>query len=188
VSRTSHVRLMASYNQWMNARLYETAAALPAGALAADRKAFFVSIIGTLNHLVLGDIVWLKRFAVHPAAYPALDPVRELPTPARLDAPPTCDLAVLAQQRRRLDAAIVALADAIVEQDLDRTLTWTNSKGVVSQKNFFSLLMHFFNHQTHHRGQVTTLLSQEGLDVGVTDLLALIPPAPRFVCPDRQEE
>lgn len=48
-------------------------------------------------------------------------------------------------------------------------------KGVVSDKDFYSLVMHFFNHQTHHRGQVTTLLSQAGVDVGDTDLVVLIP-------------
>jgi Uncharacterized protein conserved in bacteria len=48
-------------------------------------------------------------------------------------------------------------------------------RGVVSDKDFYSLVMHFFNHQTHHRGQVTTLLSQAGVDVGDTDLVVLIP-------------
>jgi PhzF family phenazine biosynthesis protein len=172
VSRTSHVRLMASYNQWMNEKLYATAATLPPAALAADRKAFFGSIIGTLNHLARADIIWLKRFATHPAGFPELAAIAELPTPADFEA---TDLARLEPLRHRLDAAINALAAAITEPDLDFVLTWTNSKGVVSEKNFFSLLMHFFNHQTHHRGQATTLLSQEGLDVGVTDLLALIP-------------
>jgi PhzF family phenazine biosynthesis protein len=172
---------MASYNQWMNEKVYATAATLPPQALAADQKAFFGSIIGTLNHLVTGDIIWLKRFATHPARFPALEALADLPTPATLGDLHTPDLPRLEQLRRRLDASVIALADAITEPDLDVTLTWTNSKGVVSEKNFFSLLMHFFNHQTHHRGQVTTLLSQEGLDVGVTDLLALIPDEPTAV-------
>jgi PhzF family phenazine biosynthesis protein len=169
---------MASYNQWMNEKLYATAATLPPQALAADRKAFFGSIIHTLNHLARADIMWLKRFATHPTHFPALAAIAELPTPADFE---STDLPRLEQLRRRLDASVIALADAITEPDLDVTLTWTNSKGVVSEKNFFSLLMHFFNHQTHHRGQVTTLLSQEGLDVGVTDLLALIPNEPTAV-------
>jgi uncharacterized damage-inducible protein DinB len=60
---------------------------------------------------------------------------------------------------------------------LSVVLTYANSKGVVSSKPFFGIVMHFFNHQTHHRGQATTLLSQAGVDVGVTDLMALIPDA-----------
>ena len=55
------------------------------------------------------------------------------------------------------------------------SLQYTNTKGIVWRRNFASLVFHFFNHQTHHRGQATTLLSQAGQDVGVTDLLALIP-------------
>jgi uncharacterized damage-inducible protein DinB len=175
LSRSSHVRLMASYNEWMNARLYAAAATLPPAALALDRRAFFGSILGTLNHLVNGDIVWLQRFAAHPALHSALAEVAALPAPASLGEPRAATLAELAGLRRRLDVAIVALADAVVEPDLDVVLRYANTKGIVAEKNFFSLLMHFFNHQTHHRGQASTLLSQEGVDLGVTDLLALIP-------------
>jgi len=61
------------------------------------------------------------------------------------------------------------------EDDLEFVLRYTNSKGVVTNKMFFSVLMHFFNHQTHHRGQATTLLWQSDVDIGITDLIALIP-------------
>jgi uncharacterized damage-inducible protein DinB len=175
MSNTSYVRRMAAYNQWMNSRLYAAAATLPAEALAADRKAFFGSIIGTLNHLATGDILWLKRFGAHPARYAALEPVAALPTPASLGALHTPDLAQLRALRERLDAAILAMADAVTEADLDHPVAWINSRGEASRKNFFEVLIHFFNHQTHHRGQVTTLLSQEGVDMGPTDLLLLIP-------------
>lgn len=61
------------------------------------------------------------------------------------------------------------------EEDLDFVLAYTNMKGQDAQKNYFSLVMHFFNHQTHHRGQATTLLTQANVDMGITDLLAIIP-------------
>jgi uncharacterized damage-inducible protein DinB len=166
---------MASYNQWMNTRLYAAAATLPPASLAADRKAFFGSIIGTLNHLATGDIVWLKRFATHPAQFAALAWLADLPTPASLGELHTPGLARLQALREQLDAAILALADAVTEDDFEHPLAWVNSKGAASRKNFFEVLMHFFNHQAHHRGQVTTLLSQEGVDMGATDLLLLIP-------------
>jgi uncharacterized damage-inducible protein DinB len=175
MSRTTYVRRMATYNQWMNSRLYAACATLPAEALAADRKAFFGSIIGTLNHLATADIHWLKRFAAHPAGYVALEAVTALPTPASLDQLHTPALAQLQDLRERLDAAILGLAEAVTEADFEHTVSWINSRGQASRKNFFELLMHFFNHQTHHRGQVTTLLSQEGVDMGPTDLLLLIP-------------
>ena len=78
MGRCSHVVLMASYNEWMNARLYEAAGKLPAPELAADRGAFFKSVLGTLNHIVVADTAWLQRFATHPARYATLEPVRQL--------------------------------------------------------------------------------------------------------------
>jgi uncharacterized damage-inducible protein DinB len=175
LDRTSHLRLMADYNQWMNQRVYAAAATLPPGVVAADRKAFFGSILGTLNHLVNGDIIWLKRFASHPAGYRALALMAELPQPVGLNEPRAADLAGLTLLRQRLDAAILAFAAEVRDADLDVVLNWTNRMGVTSNKQFGGVLTHFFNHQTHHRGQVTTLLSQEGIDAGVTDLLVLVP-------------
>lgn len=175
MSRIDHICLMANYNSWMNTGLYEAAMRLSAEELVADRKAFFGSILGTLNHLTVADIIWLKRFASHPANYSALDPVRSLPAPNGLDQILHPDLQSLSTDRRLLDQIITRWAHSIADHDLDHVLHYANTKGVVSDKNFFSLVMHFFNHQTHHRGQVTTLLSQAGVDVGVTDLLALIP-------------
>jgi len=178
VSRTSHICLMASYNEWMNAKVYEAARNLPEEELSANRKAFFGSILGTLNHLVVGDTIWLKRFATHPANYVSLEPIRRLPAPESLDQCLFTNMQNLSEHRKWLDGVINEWARSIAESDLDYVLRYANMKGVAANKSFFSLVMHFFNHQTHHRGQVTTLLSQAGIDVGATDLLALIPNAP----------
>lgn len=175
MSRTDHVRLMARYNEWLNAKLYQAAAGLPDADIVADRGAFFGSILGTLNHVAVGDIIWLKRFAGHPANYAALDAVRALPAPTRLDQILDADLGGLWTRRRELDRLIVDWAAAIRESDLDHALSYSNMQGVAARRDFFSLVMHFFNHQTHHRGQATTLLTQAGVDVGGTDLLAVIP-------------
>lgn len=173
MDRLHHVRLMAAYNAAMNERIYDAARALPPAELRADRKAFFGSILGTLNHLANGDLIWLKRFAGHAAQFPQLAAVRALPDPAALGALSFGDLDSLWERRRWLDAQIVAWTDALCEADLDQSVRYVNSRGA-ADKNLFSLLMHFFNHQTHHRGQASTLLSQQGIDIGVTDLLALI--------------
>ena len=180
MSRLSHVQLMSAYNGWMNRKLYDAAAALPQDELARGRGAFFGSILGTLNHLLAADTIWLQRFAAHPvqsAAWQALAPVRALDKPAGLDAALFTALAPMAAHRARLDGVIAAWAEALTEADLDLVLSYTRMNGETLSKPLFSVLMHFFNHQTHHRGQATTLLSQAGVDVGVTDLLALIPNA-----------
>lgn len=174
MDRTDHIRLMARYNQWMNDKVYDVAATLSPAELALDRKAFFGSIIGTLNHLVIADTAWFKRFATHPAAFAALDGIRALPQPVSLDQTLFADLAGLRERRQFIDRCILAFADEVTEPTLDHALEYRNMKGLPMRKHFFSLLMTVFNHQTHHRGQTTTLLSQAGLDVGVTDLLALI--------------
>jgi uncharacterized damage-inducible protein DinB len=107
-----------------------------------------------------------------------LAPIEQITPAARLDQPMADDIRALGTLRAELDELITRLAQHLTEADLDSTLTYHNTKGIAAQKNFFALLMHLFNHQTHHRGQATTLLQQAGVDIGVTDLLALIADAP----------
>lgn len=170
-----HFTLLALYNGWMNEKLYAAVEKLPPGELAENKRAFFGSILGTLNHIVVGDTAWLKRFASHPAHFAALDPVRALPNPVSLDQILFTDFAALRAHRTMLDRVIETWTAEMTEDDLGHVLDYTNLRGVRSRRKFASLVVHFFNHQTHHRGQITTLLSQSGIDVGVTDLLALIP-------------
>lgn len=177
--RLDHVRMMARYNQWMNSRLYQIAASMSEAELKADKGAFFGSVLGTFNHVAVGDTIWLQRFATHPARHSALDPVRELPPPASLNQMLYSELEQLVVYRDMLDKLIVLWSAELSEADLDHVLHYKNTKGLAFNKPFFSLVMHFFNHQTHHRGQATTLFSQAGIDVGVTDLLALIPDFPQ---------
>ncbi|MER1939889.1 DinB family protein [Castellaniella sp. FW104-16D08] len=174
MTRTEHICLMAEYNEWMNAKLYEAARRLPDQELLADRKAFFGSILGTLNHLIVGDTIWLNRFATHPANYSSLEVVRSLPIPTSLNQLVFADIRGLSERRALLDQTIRKWANSVADQDLDFVLSYSNMKNVPAKRNFYSLLVHFFNHQTHHRGQATTLLSQAGIDVGATDMLMLI--------------
>ena len=167
--------LMADYNQWMNTRLYDAAAKLSATELERDRGAFFGSILGTLNHLAVTDIMWLQRFSAHPSNHRSLDPVRAMRTPESLRATLRSDLASLRVVRIELDEIIGRWVRELSAEDLAQTLEYRNSKGIAFNRNFGLLVQHLFNHQTHHRGQTTTLLFQAGVDVGVTDLLALIP-------------
>ncbi|MFP5397749.1 MAG: DinB family protein [Gammaproteobacteria bacterium] len=167
--------LMAQYNRWMNDRVFEAAATLDAATLAADRGAFFGSILGTLNHIAVADTIWLHRFARHEANFSSLGALSELARPSSLSQPLAPDLAGLRQYRRRLDELITGWVCELTPEHLSADLAYANMAGVESRRSFGALLQHFFNHQTHHRGQVSTLLFQCGVDIGVTDLLALIP-------------
>ena len=171
---TTNYRLLARYNQWMNSRLYDCAATLTPAHLREDRGAFFKSVLGTLNHLAVADIIWLQRFAGHPANFAALTPVTRLDTPTALDAILHDELAPLHELRTRLDDCILAFGDELSDEKLLQAFAYSNMKGERFEHALSQPLLHFFNHQTHHRGQVTTLLNQFGIDVGVTDLLVTI--------------
>lgn len=171
----NHFQLMSQYNQWMNDKLYSASATLSEEILAKDQGAFFKSILGTLNHIMVGDTIWLKRFAEHPSRQPALDSVRNTRRPDSLNQLIYTDIDMLSDKRKELDQIIIDWCQQITEEDLSHDISFSTMKGDPFTKSFGSLVLHFFNHQTHHRGQATTLLSQHGVDVGVTDLLVLIP-------------
>ena len=166
--------LLAAYNASMNGKLYAAAATLPKDALQADRGAFFGSVMGTLNHIVAGDIIWLRRFRGHPSELSSLNAMADMPVPTGLGHVFGEELDALQALRVRLDAIIDALAEEVSNDDLAQPLSYKNARGDF-RKNFGSLLLHLFNHQTHHRGQASTLLSQLGVDIGVTDLVEWIP-------------
>jgi uncharacterized damage-inducible protein DinB len=174
LQRIDHMRLMAQYNQWMNGKLYAAAATLPHAAVLQDRGAFFGSLLGTLNHLAVADIIWLKRLAHGLEGHAELDPVRAMAMPAALNAVVCDTLPALHELRVKLDNALLALAAALAEEELDRVIEYKTMAGIPGSDSLYVLLLHVFNHQTHHRGQASTLLTQSGVDVGVTDLLALV--------------
>ena len=155
-------RLMASYNRWMNERLYAVCAELSDEERKRDRRAPFHSIHGTLNHLLLADRVWLGRFTGQPFPARALD--QEL----------YADFAALRRERAVTDAAIEAWVAALDETSLRASFRFASlTNPQVRETPLWFCVSHFFNHQTHHRGQLTTLLEQVGVDFGVTDLLVL---------------
>ena len=167
--------LMAKYNRWMNERVFEAAARLSAAELAADKRAFFGSILGTLNHIAVADTIWLHRYGQHRASFVTLLGLSEFPRPTSLRQTIAAELPGLREYRHRLDELIVAWVAELTPENLSSKLPYTNMAGATSSKGFCAVLQHFFNHQTHHRGQVSTLLFQSGVDVGVTDLLTIIP-------------
>ena len=166
--------LMASYNAWMNTKVFEAASHLPHEEVVQDRGAFFGSILGTLNHIAVADTIWLRRFSIIPTGQAALKPLDDMPIPTALNTLLFSELEGLTAYRKRLDDMINAWATALSDADLSRELRYASLKGVASNKRLGDVLMHFFNHQTHHRGQATALLHQAGQDVGITDLIALI--------------
>lgn len=167
--------LMAEYNRWMNARLYDAAATLSDAQLHEDRGAFFGSLFGTLNHIAAADTIWLHRFAQQAGSEWLREGLEAFPHPPSLTHRVADSLKDLRAYRERMDALIGTYAAKVTPEQLAATLQYSNTAGQAQARNLGALVTHFFNHQTHHRGQATTLLSQFGVDIGVTDLLAVIP-------------
>jgi uncharacterized damage-inducible protein DinB len=150
---------MARYGAWMNGKIHERCAGLSDAERKRERGAFFGSIHGTLSHLLYGDLAWLSRFTGEPAQMP------------RLGAELHADFEALHEERRRVDARLLAWSETVTPAWLAEPHVFTSqTDGVTRELPTWVVVVHLFNHATHHRGQLTTLLTQVGLDVGPTDL------------------
>jgi uncharacterized damage-inducible protein DinB len=138
---------LAAYNSWANARLYEAAIALPEELYRADVGVFFRSLHGTLNHLLLTDRLWLTR----------LTGVGE--QPKRLDELLYDDRLELARARLAEDARLRAVVNSYDEAALSRPHAYQTTSGKPQEQPLSDILLHLFNHQTHHRGQAHACLS-----------------------------
>ncbi len=171
----ANYRYLARYNRWFNQRLYAACTQLTDEERKRERGAFFGSIHATLNHIVWGDRLWLPRFAEQGVAFPSLGgDALALPEAAAHATLLYEDWEELRSRRDELDAVIEQwIADMPADFPM-RLMRYSNTKGVQREHPAWQGLTHFFNHQTHHRGQVTTLLAQSDIDPGTTDLIALV--------------
>lgn len=157
-----YVALMARYNAWMNDKVYEASARLDDAARKQDRGAFFGSVHGTLNHLMFGDLCWLGRFCEGKARATRADEILY------------DDFDALRAARVALDEEIAAWAATVLPQWLSAPFTFVSQiDGHTRTRPAWVFVTHMFNHQTHHRGQLTTLLTQMGADIGATDLAVM---------------
>ena len=154
-----YARMMARYSAWQNDWQIAAMEGLDAVALTADRGAFFGSILGTANHLLWGDEIWLSRFAGTPPPDGGILHSEAL----------TRDVGDWAARRRATDAGIRRWAEGL--QSCEGDLTWHS--GVLERdvtRPLDVLIAHFFNHQTHHRGQIHAMLTAADVRTATTDL------------------
>lgn len=160
MAKDDYFRTLARYNQWANRRLYGACAQLSEAEYMRPRPSFFGSIHATLNHILVGDRLWMGRITGHDAGITALDQILY------------GDFIGLKVAREAEDAQIINAVDAMDEPTLNSTLrykTLVNPAPVATPMRM--VLAHFFNHQTHHRGQVHGLLSQTAVAPPPLDLL-----------------
>lgn len=161
MSREEPYRSLVRYNAWMNRKVYDACDTLPDAERKRERGAFFGSIHRTLNHILLVDLLWLDRFGGRPMRFKDLG--QEI----------HADWDALKRERAEADAGLVAWVDGVPEGGWAGTFTYLDTEGMTLSNPLWRIATQLFNHQTHHRGQVTTLLSQRGVDVGVTDFIRL---------------
>ena len=155
----AYCALMARYNAWVNVRIYAAVAALDDSERKRDRGAFFGSMHETLNHLLWADRTWLGRFTREPFEVPDFGRGMH----EHFDE--------LRAARTSADAAMLAWAERVPQPWLDGALRYTSRvDGRTRELPGAVAAVHLFNHGTHHRRQLTTLMKQAGLDPGVTDV------------------
>lgn len=155
---------MARYNRWQNRSLYTAADTLSEAARRLDRGAFFGSIQGTLSHLLWGDRQWMSRFAGTPKP--------EVPNQQSASLYP--DWHDLERKRADFDELILGWARGLDERALASELVWfSGAAGKEMRRPLDGLVVHFFNHQTHHRGQVHAMLTAAGARPDDTDLMLM---------------
>ena len=146
-----HFVQFAAYNRWANQRLYDEAAVLPDAARKRELGLFFHSLHGTLNHILVADRVWLRR----------LTGAGE--EPARLNQILFEDFAALRTAREQEDARIIGFVGNLREEDFDAAFEYRTLAGKAHAQRRADTLAHFFNHQTHHRGQAHAALTILGV-------------------------
>tara|TARA_R110002124_G_scaffold68568_9_gene185353 strand:- start:108 stop:620 length:513 start_codon:yes stop_codon:yes gene_type:complete len=154
-------RMMARYNSWQNGQMAAAMAQLDETALRAARGAFFGSILRTASHVLWGDTIWMSRFqGVEPPA------VSIAQSPEMFG-----EFEGWQQARLAMDARIEAWAGRLEQGDIDADLTWYSGLSKAEMRKPMSVLVvHLFNHQTHHRGQISAMLTAAGQAQGPTDL------------------
>ena len=162
----AYVRTMAAYNSEMNRRLYAAAGRLSDAERRRDRAAFWGSLHGTLVHILWGDGQWMSRF----------DGWERPATPIKQSDRMIEDFAELSVRRSDADACIEAWAAKVDDAYLARDMTWFSGAAQREVTAPYRLLVtHFFNHQTHHRGQAHALITAAGEKTDDTDLFLVIP-------------
>jgi uncharacterized damage-inducible protein DinB len=153
---------LADYNAWANRRLFEACDALSVAEYMRERPCFFGSVHATLNHILVADRIWIARIA------------GQTPPSLKLDQILYGDLIGLEVARFAEDEHIRIMVAGFAEERLDHPVEYRNSRGDRIETPLYLVLGHFFNHQTHHRGQVHGLLSQTEAPPPPLDLIVFL--------------
>ena len=153
---------LANYNQWANNELCRHLTEMDSDVLYKDYGTFFSSVFLTFHHILNCDLIWLNRFSKLPCDYELASDLDIYIIPNSVLAINYANLDELLSVRRNLDKTIIQWIEGLREDIIQTDIKYNNISGKRINASSCGLITHFFNHQTHHRGQITTMLSQSG--------------------------
>ena len=165
--------LLAKYNRWMNQSIYKTCLAMGQDSVDKNQHSFFSSISKTLNHLLLGDLVWLYRCSGDKGVMRFVDGDGHDFKITSLNQVIFSKLEELWEKRKSVDNEIVKYIENLSSDRVNELVEYRSTDGGLHSKELRTILTHWFNHQTHHRGQITALIHQQGYEFGTTDLILI---------------
>jgi uncharacterized damage-inducible protein DinB len=175
MSLALNFRMMAIYNQRMNQQLIGVCEQLSPEQLNQETHSFFSTVMCHWNHILFGDLIMLRRLTDNGVVEVDTLILQKLPIAKSVTDQFVNNLENLKSLRAVLDEVYVNITQAFTADCCTHIVKYTTTEGGVIERTVGEFFQHLFNHQTHHRGQLTCVLSQFGLDFGCTDLPILVP-------------
>lgn len=176
---SSNFRMLALYNQRMNKQLLAVCRQLTDEQLHQNTNAFFPTIMAHWNHILFGDLIMLQRLVANDLVSVEVSTLTQLPVAKSVSDAFASNLDEFSELRELVDSIYIDITHQFTAESCNQMVTYTTTEGQVIRRSVGEFCQHVFNHQTHHRGQLTCLLSQFGLDFGCTDLPMIVPEGAR---------
>jgi len=172
---SSNFKMQSLYNMRMNSQLLDCSSQLSAEKLSEDTKTFFPSIISYWNHLMFGDLIMMNRLAANEVGNISSIDLDPFPDPVSTKDIYFDNLSDIENVRSKIDRLIFEWCSTLTDEDCGQILIYRTTEGQEISRIASDVIQHMFNHETHHRGQLTCILSLNGVDYGCTDLPIVVP-------------
>ncbi|WP_318400404.1 DinB family protein [Photobacterium leiognathi] len=172
---SSNFRMLAHYNQRMNNQLLSACQQLTDEQLHQNNNAFFPSVMAHWNHILFGDLIMLRRLIANNIVEVDAEVLQQLPVAKKINDTFVTTMDELSALRGLVDTVYIEITQAFTPSTCREIVKYTTTAGLLIERNVGEFCQHIFNHQTHHRGQLTCILSQFNVDFGCTDLPIVVP-------------
>ncbi len=174
MSLVKSFKMLSLYNQRINMQLIDSCIVLPKNMLEKETHSFFPNIINYWNHILFGDLILLNRLALNEIAQLSSEKMAQFPSPKSPQDIYHNNFSDIAILRKKVDDLIVQYCKNLTDDDCDKFIRYTTTEGKLITIAVADVTQHIFNHQAHHRGQLTCILSQFGVDYGCMDLPVIV--------------